>query len=51
MQPKLGGDELVERYSEKLYDGVKLQFMCIEKDNDKKRRFFEVGDMSNTIPH
>lgn len=42
MQPKLGGNELVDVYLERLRDGAKIQLMFIEKDNDKKRRFFEV---------
>lgn len=45
MQPKFGGDELVDMFLERLRDGAKIQFMYIERDNDKKRRFFEVSTM------
>lgn len=43
MHPKIGGDELVDMFLDKLRDGAKLQFLYIERDNDKKRRFFEVN--------
>lgn len=43
MHPKIGNDELVDMFLEKLRDGAKIQLMLIEKENDKKRRFFEVS--------
>lgn len=46
MQPKFGGDELVDIFLERLRDGAKIEFMYIEKDNDKKRRFFDVCTMT-----